>query len=102
MADTRSPRIAPPESGCDGSLANTAMRPAGQLRRKREGRSSMRVDLPAPPGPATPTTKERAAFFRDERELRGERREGSDSAMVIARAKARSPLKFLSSFAGRA
>ena len=35
------------------------MRPVGFDFRKREVSSSMSVDLPAPPGPATPTTYER-------------------------------------------
>ncbi len=52
----RSPRIAPPENGDDGSMASTATRSLPSIPRVRacSMSRSVRVDLPAPGAPVIP------------------------------------------------
>ena len=54
----RSPRMAPPETGLDGS---TAMMPTVLPQRAQVAMTALTsVDLPAPGGPVKPTTRARA------------------------------------------
>ena len=50
---TRSPRMAPPENGDDGSIASTATRSPSA--RTTSTSALVSVDLPAPGAPVTPT-----------------------------------------------
>ena len=52
----RSPSSAPPLRRRVGSIATTAICACGKCRTRRASSSSVRLDLPAPPVPVTPTT----------------------------------------------
>ena len=52
---TRSPRMAPPENGDDGSTASTPTRPSASAARSRPTSALVSVDFPAPGAPVRPT-----------------------------------------------
>src|SRR5450830_314492 len=81
----RSPRIAPPENGEEGSTATMpTFLPAARAFRAS---AAVRVDLPAPGDPVRPVTRARPVFGKKVARSSG-KRESPDSAHVIARATA--------------